>query len=79
MKTCSIVATQEPVSWEHDKNICQSNKHMQKNWESAPNYYVKLLIGLVGVYSDFLFNIWKKISIVLLTIFKETSLNHYFC
>ena len=40
------------ASWhECCRYIRQSTKHMQHISENAYNYYVKLLLGLIGVYS----------------------------
>ena len=36
--------------------VRQSTKHMQQNSGNAYNYYVKLLLGLIGVYSASWFN-----------------------
>ena len=32
------------------RNIRQSTKYMQQNSEKAYNFYVKLILGLIGVY-----------------------------
>ena len=40
--------------------IRQSTKHMQQNSENAYNYYLKLLLGVIGYNSAFLLSIERK-------------------
>ena len=49
---------------------------MQQNSVNAYNYYVKLILDLIWVYSASWFNNQTKISIFLLVI---TGLQHYGC
>ena len=44
---------------------------MQRNSENAYNYYAKLLLGLIGVYSTSWFNNYTIISIVSLIVLRE--------
>ena len=41
---------------------------MHQHSENADKYYIKLLLGLIGAYSDFRFNLLTKMTIVLLII-----------
>ena len=68
------------ASWhECCRYIRQSTKHMQHISENAYNYYVKLLLGLIGVYSASWFNDWTKKKYRLTNNVKGTGLKHYGC
>ena len=51
--------------------ILQSSKQMQKKLKNSYNYYVKLLLGLIGVYLNFLTQYLTKKSVVLLITLRE--------